>query len=59
MEMVAFPAHGDLEGIMQVGNGTIAAHEKASPDERTDLSQPDMELVDFGRRCRWTHDLRV
>jgi hypothetical protein len=59
MEMVAFPAHGDLESIMQVGNGAVTADEKTPPDERTDLPQPDVQLVHFGRRGRWTHDPRV
>jgi hypothetical protein len=31
----------------------------AEPDERTDFSQPDMKLVDFGRGGRWAHDQRV
>src|SRR5262249_20751905 len=59
VQVIAFPAHHNLEDIVQIGNGAIAADQKAPPDERTDFPPPDMELVDFGMGCRWAHARRV
>jgi hypothetical protein len=36
-EMVAFPAHHNLEDIVQVGNGAVAADQEAPPNRWTDL----------------------
>jgi hypothetical protein len=45
MEVEISPAEGDLQRVMEVGQRLIAAHEQAAPDHRTDLPQPDPELV--------------
>jgi hypothetical protein len=55
--MIAFPAHGNLDRIVEICNSAVAADENPPPDERTDFPQPDMELVDFGMECRWAHAL--
>ena len=47
MQMGVIPAHGDLQGIMEVGDGAVAAHQEPAPDQRRDLAQPDVELIDF------------
>ena len=38
VQVIAFPAHGNLERIMQVGNGVVAANQEAPPDHGTDLA---------------------
>lgn len=47
MEMQVFPTHDDLQCVMKVGYGTIAADKKTAPDRRTDLEQQNVELVDL------------
>jgi hypothetical protein len=59
VQVITFPAHGNLERIMPVGNGTVAADEESPPDHGTDLAQPDVELVDVGKRCDCPHALRA
>jgi hypothetical protein len=58
VQMIAFPAHGHLDRVVEIGNGAVAADENPPPDERTDFPQLDMELIDFGMGCRWAHALR-
>src|SRR5512135_1663117 len=38
VQMLICPAKSDLKRVMELGNGAVAAHEKATPDLRTDLS---------------------
>jgi len=52
MPMLAAPVKDDLEDRMQVRQGCVAADEKAAPDQRTDLTQNNTQLIDTGR-FRW------
>lgn len=49
VEMEITPAESDLEHVMEVGEGAIAAHQEPPPDHGADLPDPGMELVDLGR----------
>jgi hypothetical protein len=42
-------AHSDLQGMMEVGDGAVTADQKPAPDQRYDLTQPDVELIDCYR----------
>src|SRR4029079_912410 len=44
MEVGVAPAHRDLEHVVQVGDGGVAADEQSAGDHRTDLPQPDVAL---------------
>ena len=37
--------HGDLNGVMEVGDGVVAPQEQPTPDHRTDAAQNHLELV--------------
>jgi hypothetical protein len=50
MEVEIGPAEADLQRVMEIGERLLAPELDAAPDHRTDLPQPDTELVD--------HDLR-
>jgi hypothetical protein len=46
MELRIIPAEGDLEGIVEIGEGALTAEQKAPPDHRADPADPDVEVVD-------------
>src|SRR5262249_13542682 len=46
MEMGVAPSEGDLDDVMELGDGTLAADQDPSPDHGADLADPDVELVD-------------
>ena len=39
------PTHGDLNGVMEVGDGVLAPQEQPTPDHRADAAQNHLELV--------------
>jgi hypothetical protein len=43
------PTHGDLNGVMEVGDGVVAAQEQSATDHRADAAQGDLELVNAWR----------
>src|SRR5262249_16338656 len=45
MEMAARPAQGQLQDVMQICDGGISGDEKATPDQGTDATQSNLELV--------------
>jgi len=47
VEMAVGPAEGDLQHIMEIGDGSLAADEQPAPDRRADLDERDVKLVDF------------
>ena len=47
--MVVCPTERNLQGIMQLGNRAVAAHEQATPDLGTDFPYPDAQLIDLNR----------
>jgi hypothetical protein len=55
IEVRIAPAHGDLNGVMEIGDRLIAAQQNAAPDHRPYFAQSHLELVDanlnrFGNR---------
>jgi hypothetical protein len=52
MEVYVVPAEGDLEDIVQAGEGGVGADEQAAPDQGADPPQYDPQLVD-GRGSSW------
>src|SRR5262249_9891725 len=55
MEMGVAPAEGDLDDVMELGDGTAAADQDSPPDHGADLADADVELVD-GRDRVTGHD---
>jgi hypothetical protein len=53
------PGEQDLQDCMQVCQGGIAVHQHPTPDERTDTTQDDAELVDAEQCSSGSHVLRV
>jgi len=49
VQVLIRPAKSNLKRVMKLGNGAVAAHEKATPDLRTDLSYADPQLIHL--RC--------
>ena len=45
MEMGIRPAHDELQNIMEIGNGAVAANKKASPNHGTNSAQPHAKLI--------------
>jgi hypothetical protein len=45
VEMGVGPPHGDLEDVVQIGNGTVTADEQAPPDHRADAQEDHFEVV--------------
>src|SRR6516165_12281540 len=39
------PVKGNLQGVMEVGDGGVTADQEPSPDHRADAANPDMHLV--------------
>jgi hypothetical protein len=52
VQMLAAPVQDDLEDGVELRQGGVAADEESAPDERTDLSEGDTQLIDTGR-FRW------
>ena len=52
VQMLAAPVQDDLEDGVELRQGGVAANEESAPDERTDLSEGDTQLIDTGR-FRW------
>lgn len=52
MEVDVIPAKGDLEDIVQAGEGGVGANEEAAPDQGADPPQYDPQLED-GRGWGW------
>jgi hypothetical protein len=48
MEMFITPVEENLQHEVKLGQGGVAAHHESAPDERTDASQDDAQLVDVG-----------
>lgn len=48
IELRIGPAKRDLEHIVKIGNRAIVANQQPTPDHRTDLAQPYVNLVRFG-----------
>jgi hypothetical protein len=44
VQMGIASAHRDLNGVVEIGNAVITAELQATPDHRTDATQPDPEL---------------
>ena len=45
VQMGICPAHRDLQGVVQIGNRAITAHQQPPPDKRADLAQPYSQLI--------------
>jgi Transposase, Mutator family len=52
VQMLAAPVQDDLEDGVELCQGGVAADEESAPDERTDLSEGDTQLIDTAR-VRW------
>ena len=48
MEMFATPIKEELKDVMELGKGGVTAHQKATPDKRTDAPHDDTELINVG-----------
>ncbi len=52
MQMQVLPAHGDLQHIVQLGDGCVTGDEQAPPDQGSDVTQRHLELIHRdGCRC--------
>jgi len=49
MEKRIGPAHDELQNIMEIGNGTVAADKNASPNLGVNATQPNAKLIN-----RWS-----
>ena len=49
MEMCIGPAHDELQNIMEIGYGTVAADKNASPNLGVNATQPNAKLIN-----RWS-----
>ena len=47
MQVQVAPVKGNLQGVMEVGDGAITADPEPSPYHRADAANPDMDLVDL------------
>lgn len=54
VEMLITPSHRNLQNRVQICDGAVPTHHKASPDHRTDAGERNVELI--GRRStRFKH----
>jgi hypothetical protein len=51
VQMGIAPPHGELNGIVEIGDRLIAPQQNAPPDHRAHAPQHDLELVDANHRC--------
>jgi hypothetical protein len=49
MKMRIGPAHDELQNIMEVSDGTVAADKKASPNRGANATQPNAKLINRWR----------
>ena len=45
MEMRIGPAHDELQNIVEIGDGTVAADKNASPNRGANATQPNAKLI--------------
>jgi hypothetical protein len=45
VQMLIRPAERNLQRVMQLGNGAVAAHEQTTPNLGTDVAYPDTQLI--------------
>jgi hypothetical protein len=59
--MLATPPEGDLQDVVEMRERRVERDEEAAPDERTDTSQDNAQLIDSGpwRRGRRYHTLSI
>jgi hypothetical protein len=48
MEVEVGPSKADLQDNVQVGQGAIGPDEKAPPEQRVDVPNPDVDEFSFG-----------
>src|SRR6266581_4550879 len=59
VQMLICPAESNLKRVMKLGNGAVAAHEKATPDLGADLPYPDPQLIHLRRLLCAAHALSL
>ena len=59
VQMFIAPVESDLQHRVEVGQGRVTTHEQTAPDQRTDLSQDDTQLIDSRRFCWLAHRMSV
>jgi hypothetical protein len=59
VQVFVAPIKENLKHKVELGQGGVASHQESSPDERTDISQDDTQLIDVGRQWVWLHDQSV
>jgi len=47
------PTHGDLNGVMEVGDRVVASQKQSPPDHRANAAQDDLELVNAQHLGAW------
>jgi hypothetical protein len=57
MQVGVISAHGDLQGMMEISDGAVAAHQEPAPDQGRDLTQPHVELINFNDGGRLAHGI--
>ena len=50
MEMEVRPVEADLQDDVKIGEGAVGSYEKAPPEHRVDLPNPDVDTVSFELR---------
>jgi hypothetical protein len=59
VQMLPTPVKEDLQDVMKLGKSGGVAHQNTTPDERTDRTQDDTQLINAGQiRCGF-HALSV
>ena len=48
MKVVIRPSHGNLDDVMQIGDGGVAADQQSAPDHRANVLQHHFELINDG-----------
>ena len=48
MEVVVAPVEEDLDDVLELGQGAVAADQEAPPDHGADLADPEVEQIDLG-----------
>jgi hypothetical protein len=48
VQMLITPLKEDLNDVMELGQRGVVAHQDSPPDERTNVSQDNTELINIG-----------